>query len=257
MDRPYEYSGIEASSYDLIDELSDFDDYPFYRFLIESNPGQVLDLGCGTGRILCPLAQDGIEVTGIDSSDEMLEICRAKLARSGLEAELSRGDIRKFDLGSQFDSILIPGFTFNLLLETQEIEGCLDACLKHMKPSGQLVFPTYMPWEMLESDANQKPLTKRRESLSDRKGSRIVAWQGWEINRFDQLLQLRNRFQHLDSTGVLQCEEDRSMTLRWHLPYDMLTLLQKSGLGDVSVYGDFTFDPPESDSESVIYVARR
>ena len=257
MDKPYEYCGIEASSYDLIDELSDFDDYPFYRFLIESNPGQVLDLGCGTGRILCPLARDGISVTGIDSSHEMLEICQEKLSRSGLEAKLSLGDMRKFDLSSQFDSILIPGFTFNLFLDTHEIEGCLDACFKHLKTSGQLVLPTYIPWEMLEGEPNQKPLKKRSESSSDQNGSRIVAWQGWEINRFDQLLRLRNRFQHLDFNGIVQSEEDRTMALRWHLPYDMLTLLRKCGFGDVSVYGDFTFDPPESDSESVIYVARR
>ena len=257
MEKPYEYNGIEAASYDLIDELSDFDDYPFYRFLIESNPGRVLDLGCGTGRILSRLARDGIEVAGVDSSTEMLEICRAKLYASGLEASLLHGDIRNFDMGSTFDSIVIPGFTFQLLLEDREIEACLDSCLRHLEPSGQLVLPTYIPWEMLESGLARKPLQKKRESERNPKGERFVAWQGWEIDRFKQLLHLTNRFQHLDSEGRVLIEEDRSMTLRWHLPYDMQGLLQEHGFGDISIYGDFTFDPPESDSESIIYVARR
>lgn len=256
MKKPYEYCGMEATSYDLVDELSDFDDYPFYRFLIESNPGRVLDLGCGTGRILCRLARDGIEVTGVDSSAEMLEICRTKLASSGLVATILRDDIRNFNIGSRFDSILIPGFTFQLLLESQEIQRCLDSCFKHLAPSGQLVLPTYFPWEMLDSELEEKPLEKRRESELDLKGERYVAWQGWKISRFEQLLHLENRFQHLDSAGLIIKEEDRSMSLRWYLPYDMQALLQKHGFGDISVYGDFSFDPPESDSESVIYVVR-
>lgn len=257
MEKAYEYSGIEAKSYDLIDELSDFDDYPFYRFLIEANPGPVLDLGCGTGRILSRLARDGIEVAGVDSSVEMLEICRSKLSSSGLDASLLHGDIRNFEMGSKFDSILIPGFTFQLLLESRDIEACLDRCLRHLKPSGQLVLPSYFPWEMLDSGLASKPLELKRESERDDNGERFVAWQGWEVDRFKQLLHLSNRFQHIDAKGRITTEEDRLMTLRWHLPYEMQMKLQERGFGDISIYGDFTFDPPESDSESIIYVARR
>jgi len=257
MKKPYKYSGIEAASYDLIDELSDFDDYPFYRFLIESNPGRVLDLGCGTGRILYRLAQEGIEVAGVDSSIEMLQICRTKLSSSGLDASLSQGDLRNFDLGSKFDSILIPGFTFQLLLDSRDIDACLDCCLSHLEPAGQLVLPTYFPWEMLDSGLVSKPLELRRESERDLNGERFVAWQGWEIDRFSQLLHLLNRFQHLDSSDRIKTEEDRSMTLHWHLPYDMQVKLQERGFRDIFIYGDFSFDPPESDSESIIYVARR
>ncbi len=257
MRKPYEYSGIEAASYDLIDELSDFDDYPFYRFLIESNPGRVLDLGCGTGRILSRLAEEGIEVAGVDSSVEMLDICRTKLSSLGLDVPLEQGDLRSFNLGSKFDTLLIPGFTFQLLLDSQDMDACLDRCLSHLEPAGQLVLPTYFPWEMLDSGLASKPLELRRKSKRDLNGERFIAWQGWEIDRVSQLLHLLNRFQHLDSSGRILTEEDRSMTLRWHMPYDMQCKLQERGFGDISVYGDFAFDPPESDSEPIIYVARR
>ena len=52
LDQPYLYSGLEAWSYDLVDELTQFEDFGFYRMMLESCPGPVLDLGCGTGRIL-------------------------------------------------------------------------------------------------------------------------------------------------------------------------------------------------------------
>lgn len=256
MDKPYEYSGLEAASYDLIDELSDFEDFPFYRFLIEADPGSVLDLGCGTGRILVPLAHEGIDVTGLDASREMLDICHGKLAALQREATLVCGDIRSFDLGRAFDTILIPGFTIQLLLEPEDLDACLESCSKHLKPEGQLVVSTYLPWEMLESGLKRKPLEKKRESERDPKGERFVAWQGWEIDRIEQRLQLFNRFQKLDAAGKVVREENQAMTLCWHLPYDMQRLLQKHGLGDVSLYGDFTFDPPEADAEAIVYVAR-
>lgn len=257
MKDPYEYCGIEAASYDLIDELSDFEDYPFYRFLIEGNPGRVLDLGCGTGRILTGLADEGIEVVGVDSSIEMLEICQIKLSAKKLDARLVRGDIRQFDLGEKFDTILIPGFTFQLFLDSNEVDSCLKSCLKHLEEAGQLVIPTYLPWEMLESGIKEKVLEKHRESGQDKQGNRILAWQGWEIERCEQLLHLYNRFQKIDRFGQIKEEENRTMTIRWYLPYEMQICLQELGFENISLFGDFTFNPPEQDSESIIYVARR
>ncbi len=256
MKEPYLYDGMEAFSYDLIDELSDFDDYDFYRFLIESNPGSVLDLGCGTGRILAPLASDGIAVVGLDASEEMLAICREKLESIEAEAGLVKGDIRRFELGESFQTILIPGFTIQLLIGEEDLDACLLSCARHLSPGGQLVIPTYLPWEMLETGKERSPSEKRRESEFGESGERFAAWQGWRIDTMEQLLTLENRFRKLDPNGAILVEEEREMTIRWHLPYDMQQRLTRNGFRDVSLYGDFAFDPPEPNSESVIYVAR-
>lgn len=47
------------------------------------------------------------------------------------------------------------------------------------------------------------------------------------------------------------------MTIRWHLPHEMMMRLAAAGFSDVSVYGDFDFEPPDAESESVVYLARR
>ena len=54
------------------------DDLPFYEAQIPSGAA-VLELGCGTGRILIPLAKRGGSIYGIDYSQDMIESCRAKL----------------------------------------------------------------------------------------------------------------------------------------------------------------------------------
>lgn len=256
MKAPYLYDGLEAASYDLVDELSDFDDYAFYRLLIESNPGPILDLGCGTGRILVPLAEEGLDVVGLDASAEMLAICREKLGLEKRNVPLVQGDIRQFDLNERFSTILIPGFSIQLLLEADDLDACLKACLGHLKPGGQVIIPTYLPWEMLESGLDRMPLEMHREGETDENGQRFVAWQGWELNRIEQRLTLKNRFQHLDSSDTVLVEEDREMTIHWHLAYEMQSRLGRIGFSEIDLYGDFQTNKSAENSESIIYVAK-
>lgn len=256
MKAPYLYDGLEAASYDLVDELSDFDDYAFYRLLIESNPGPILDLGCGTGRILVPLAEEGLDVVGLDASAEMLAICREKLGSEKRNVPLVQGDIRQFDLNERFSTILIPGFSIQLLLEADDLDACLKACLGHLKPGGQVIIPTYLPWEMLESGLDRMPLEMHREGETDENGQRFVAWQGWELNRIEQRLTLKNRFQHLDSSDTVLVEEDREMTIHWHLAYEMQSRLGRIGFPEIDLYGDFQTNKSAENSESIIYVAK-
>lgn len=255
MDAPYLYDGLEASSYDRVDELADFNDVPFFRLLVDSHPGSVLDLGCGTGRTLVPLVEDGIDVVGLDSSRSMLDICRGKLERLSLESELIQGDMRRFKLERRFASILVPGFSFQMLEKPEDQIACLESCRHHLETGDQLVLPIYYPWEMLESDSDESPMEIRKEALGE-EGERVVAWQRWKIDRLGQLLYLENRYQRIDAGGKILGDESRSMTLRWEMPYDMQRLLSGCGYSEVEMYGDFEMRPPESDSESIIFVAR-
>ena len=73
-------------------------DVDFYRGLARESDGPVLELGCGTGRVLLPIARDGIACTGLDSSEAMLEELRRKRPPGNLR--LVRGSMRDFDFGS-------------------------------------------------------------------------------------------------------------------------------------------------------------
>ena len=257
LDHPYAYSGIEAWSYDLVDELSQFEDFGFYRLLLESSPGRVLDLGCGTGRILLGLKEQGIDVVGLDASPEMLRQCREKLSAKELEAELFEGDMRTFDLGQTFATILIPGFSILLLAEDDDLKSCLQRCYQHLIPGGQLIVSTYFPREFLESGKEGEGLVFRSESESAETEERVRAFQGWSIDRDGQLLKLQNRFQRLDQRGGIIDQEDREMTLRWRSTETMEKLFEDACFGEISCYGEFDFAEPRADAESIVLVALR
>ena len=82
-------------------------DVQFYVDEATNVRGSVLEVGCGTGRILLPIARSGRTVEGLDASPEMLDRCRTKLREEpdGVQRRvtLHQGDARSFDIGRQFE----------------------------------------------------------------------------------------------------------------------------------------------------------
>ena len=76
---PSEYEGLFAEFYDILHAGQTVDVGVFLDLAVERG-GPALELGCGTGRVLVPLAAAGVEATGIDSSRDMLAILTRKLS---------------------------------------------------------------------------------------------------------------------------------------------------------------------------------
>jgi ubiquinone/menaquinone biosynthesis C-methylase UbiE len=90
----------------------------------------VLELGCGTGRVLLPVAAAGLDVVGLDQSPAMLAIARQKLttldAETRARVQLIEGDMRSFDLGmDRFRLITIPFRAFCHLLTIPDQQAAL------------------------------------------------------------------------------------------------------------------------------------
>src|SRR6201982_4159857 len=104
---------ILASHYDTgYCSKQDLVDVPFYLDLARKSGGPVLEVACGTGRVLLPIARRGLEIHGVDNSRPMLAILKNTLAREPQDARrcvtLHEGDMRDFRLGAQFPLVIIP-----------------------------------------------------------------------------------------------------------------------------------------------------
>jgi ubiquinone/menaquinone biosynthesis C-methylase UbiE len=77
----WDYRGLAAESYDLWFGEEPFWDQAFFHQRLTQNGGTALEIACGTGRLLVPFLRDGLCVEGVDASEEMLAICRAKAAK--------------------------------------------------------------------------------------------------------------------------------------------------------------------------------
>ncbi len=113
----------------------------FLRSLAEDGP--LLELGVGTGRVAIPLADWGNEVHGIDTSEPMLEILRAKPGSGKVHAGI--GDMADFDVGHTFPVIYAVWNTFFSLLTPQAQASCFACVAKHLGPGGAFVMQCFVP----------------------------------------------------------------------------------------------------------------
>ncbi|MDP7044922.1 MAG: class I SAM-dependent methyltransferase, partial [Alphaproteobacteria bacterium] len=101
----------QGNFYDLFYESKDYEDEcnfveaAFGRFAA-GKVKTVLDLGCGTGGHVLPLAARGYEMTGVDLSQTMLDQARRKAAQAGITADFLQGDVREVEVGQTFDAVI-------------------------------------------------------------------------------------------------------------------------------------------------------
>ena len=125
------------------------DDIPFYENLMSSSTADVLELGCGTGRVLSRLANRCRYIHGIDLSEAMLSIWRQKLQEAGVPKEkacVEVGDITNFCLGRAFDFIIAPFRVIQNLEMNDQVNGLFDCIDKHLAPNGSCILNAFHPW---------------------------------------------------------------------------------------------------------------
>src|SRR5690349_12472613 len=99
-------------------EHADYDvDVPLYQDFARRTGGPILELACGSGRLMAPLLELGERVVGLDSSAPMLERARQSLDRAGLlrRAALHEADVRSFSLDERFQLAVYGLDSFGLL----------------------------------------------------------------------------------------------------------------------------------------------
>jgi len=106
----------------------------------EKKPKSILDIGCGTGGHIIPLAKRGYVLVGIDASPTMLRFAREKVDKLNLSVELCERDIRDFDLKRKFDSCLCMFAVLNYVTTNEGLLQSLRNIRSHLKDGGLLIF---------------------------------------------------------------------------------------------------------------------
>ena len=137
---------------DLYDHVTPYRDRPDVAFFVDAAStagGPVLELGCGTGRVLIPTARAGIDIVGLDSSPRMLDVCRQRLLDEPEAAQkrvtLVQSEMQQFDLGRSFTLVTIPFRPFQHLLTVEDQLACLASIRRHLVEGGRLIFDVFNP----------------------------------------------------------------------------------------------------------------
>ena len=130
-------------------------DIPFYLDYASEQNGDVLELACGTGRVSLELAKAGYNITGLDLSEQMLEIFRQKLDIAAPEVRqcvtLTHGNMASFQLDRKFSLIIAPFRAFQALTVDEDIKGCLRCVKEHLRDGGLFIINTFRPYKQLDT----------------------------------------------------------------------------------------------------------
>jgi ubiquinone/menaquinone biosynthesis C-methylase UbiE len=256
------YRQQTAELYDTISTGLD-GDVRFYVEEAQRAGSPVLELGCGTGRILLPIAEAGIEVVGLDAAPSMLAIARQKVAALPEETksriQLVEGDMRRFDCGRRFSLILIPFRAFLHLLTAEDQKQALASIHAHLIDGGRLVFNLFDPrLEIITAHSGPfgSALKKLQEFVHPQTGNRVILW---DTRRYDcerQVLTEDRLLEEVDVSGNIVSRRYATLTLRFVYRYEMQHLLELCGFEIEALYGDFSRGPFRYGEEQV-WVARR
>ena len=255
-----------ASSYDAIPDFGLlYDHVPLYRergdvgFYVEeakaSGRGPVLELGCGTGRILVPIARAGITIVGLDSSKQMLERCRENLAREPAEvqkrATLHQRDMHDFNLGPTFPLSIAPFRVFQHLTTVDAQLRFLASVARHLAPRGRFIFDVFNPRfaVLVGADGVERedtPDTALPDGRTFRRSYRIA-----RVRWVDQVSESELVY-YVAGTRYVQAFE-----MRWFLPAELQHLLARAGFRVRQVYGDFARGPLVDGAPEQVVVADR
>lgn len=112
-------------------------------FVIRSlglKPGdRALDLCCGTGRHAVPLARAGLEVTGLDMSEEYLALARSAAREAGVKVRFVQGDMREIPFRGEFDAVVNMFTAFGYFDDESDDQRVIDGAAAALRPGGRLL----------------------------------------------------------------------------------------------------------------------
>ncbi|MEW6172018.1 MAG: methyltransferase domain-containing protein [Bacillota bacterium] len=236
-----------ADAYDAIYSDKDYEaECDLIERIFRDNSGSIisiLDLGCGTGNHLIPLAQRGYELTGIDRSESMLAHARSKVDRlsHSVNITLHQGDVRNLELNRHFDAAIMMFAVLGYQLENRDVLSALHTVRRHLRPGGLFLFDVWYGPAVL----HQRP-SQRIKVIPTHKG-KILRVSSGELDTGRHICKVYFHLWRLEENRVA-AETTESHSMRYFFPLELNLFLECSGFAPVRLgaFPEFERDPDET-----------
>lgn len=233
----------------------------FRRFVEAGQPA--LDVACGSGRLLVPYLEAGLDVDGCDVSTDMIALCARAADAVGVSPNLYVQPMHELDLPRRYRTIYVCG-GLGLGSTREQDQQALRRLHDHLEPGGLLVLDNEVPyadashWECWPKgrraglpEPDRPPSERRRGpdgceyALQSRMlGLDVLGQQeAWEMHAY----QWRD--------GSLVAEERSRLTVNLYFCGELVMMLERAGFTQVQVRGEYNDLPPTADDAFLLYLA--
>ncbi|MFQ5499054.1 MAG: class I SAM-dependent methyltransferase [Candidatus Zixiibacteriota bacterium] len=251
-----------AELYDQVPLHGQRGDTGFYVECAKEFGEPVLELGCGTGRILLEIARAGIDITGLDLSEPMLKVCRKRVGAEPADVQervtLLEACMTDFDLGRRFKLITVPFRAFQHLVTVDDQLNCLAAVRDHLDDDGRFVVDLFNPSLAVLTDEKYKQEWGEEPDFSLSDGTTVRRrFLTKEVDLHNQIVEAEIIYYKSHPDGHTE-KLAHNFPIRYSFRYEMEHLLVRSGLQVEALYAGFQRQPFGSVYPGeLIFVARR
>lgn len=218
----------------------------------------VLELGCGTGRVMLALAEAGHAVTGVDLSPALLAVARSKAGARKLRGKLTfvEGDLRTFDLPHKaFHLAVCTSNTFMHLTTVEDQLAALHNAYRHLDHDGLLLLDLFNP-DVARMLAVNGVMELADEWADPQSGAQILKWSVRTVDFGEQLQDTLFIYEEIAADGSVR-RSPCPFRLRFLWRSEAELMLRSAGFEVGGVWGDFDGNPYEADSDHLILLARK
>jgi SAM-dependent methyltransferase len=240
----YEYRGLMAELWDFFrGDTSGWSDRFFFRDLIREYGQPVLDVGCGTGRLLLDYLSQGVDVEGVDNSPEMLKLLKQKAAGMGVTPVVYRQAMDALDLPRRYRVMIVPSSSFQLLTDEAQARQAMARFFAHLVPGGGvLAMPFMLLWK--EGDPRETDWDLIREEHRPDDGATARRWSRAWYDVENRLEHTEDRYEvRVDDQVTASEHHRRSPATTWYTQAQAVALYEAAGFVDIRVFKEFSFEP--------------
>ena len=231
------------------------DDVPLYLELAEEHGGPIMDIGCGTGRVMIPLARAGHEVHGIDNEPAMLARGIAvKDANPNFNLHFHEGDVLNHEFDTQFKLMLVP---YNGLMHFHDQESqlkVLQNLRKWTRDDGLLVLDLPNAGEIFATQ-DTDAIIMERTFLDSETGHMVMQQSHSHLDRTSQLFRVTWIYDEITADGTLK-RTASPLVLYYYFYSEVRLLLQLAGFEVEAVYGDTDYGEYSNGCERMVVFAK-
>ena len=238
-----------ADSYDRLTNDVDYHAVvDFYMQILDKeqlNPRTAVDLACGTGSVAMILAQNGLQVTAVDMSEEMLCVAAEKAQNVENAPWFVCQRLENLSMPKGVDLAVCALDSINYILNPDDCRKAMKRIYKALNPGGCFIFDVNTPEKLRSMDG---------QIFLDEDEDVYCVWRG----EFDEDTNIcsygMDLFQRKGSFWARSFEEHREYA---YSAQNLLQYLREAGFTDVAVYGDRRFESPQVGEQRIYFKARK
>jgi SAM-dependent methyltransferase len=251
---------VTAKHYDAAYAVKqDLVDLPFYLDLAERSGGPVLEIACGTGRVLLPIARQGIAIDGVDNSLPMLSVSKSHIEKETPQTRrritLHKGDMRDFRLRKKYPLVIIPFRPLQHMHTVPDQLKALTTAAVHLRKNGTLAFDVFYPkFELIATGIGQEILDLEWQAGKDLVVRRYFRKE--YVDKINQNFSFTFIFRTYQSDKLVR-EESEPFILSYYTYPHLKALFLLAGLESVAEYGSFARTPLDNTADQMIFLLKK